>query len=133
MKKLLLLLLISLSFNSYSLYLTCDGGAQKLGLVSDTKPGDAFEFELIGSQVSIDNIFWCRDKPIIAHVAENRIISNCTQTSRSDGVDVTHIGALEISRRTGMYSYNWKSKLDKKIVFRMEQAGKCTVSENTLF
>ena len=131
MKKLLLLILfVSLSFNSYALYLTCDGGAQKLGLVSDTEPGDDFEFELTGSQASIDNIIWCRDKPIIAHVAENKIVSNCTQTETAGQ---TYIGELEISRRTGVYSYNWLVKYDGKIIFRMSQTGKCSQSEQTLF
>jgi len=134
MKKILLILLLFISYNSYALYLTCDGGTQKLGILSDSEPGDDFEIEVTnGLEFIIDGIFWCRGIKSWAGYLENQLLSSCKETETNDGVDTVYSGAIDISRRTGSYSYDWQMWFDGENIFRMMQTGKCRVSEQKLF
>jgi hypothetical protein len=134
MKKLLVILLLFISYNSYALYLTCDGGTQKLGILADSEPGDDFEIEVTnGLEFIIDDIFWCRGIKSWAGYLENQLLSSCKETETNDGVDTVYSAAIDISRRTGSYSYDWQIWFDGENIFRMMQTGKCRVSEQKLF
>jgi hypothetical protein len=138
MKKLLLLIFATLiPFSSYATYLVCDGGTEKFyggGGPFKVQPGDDFELELAyGQRVYIENIPWCRDKPIYAAVTTNEIYMSCSHATTTSGKDTVFSGKLEISRRTGSYSYDWKMRWDGKLLTWTMQTGKCKVSEKTLF
>ena len=132
MKSLLLLLFVSISFNSYATYLICDAGPQtwigESESIKDT--GDAFEVQLLeNNRAKLDGLPFCMSTPTIYFTTDTNVEMFCNEVDRKS----VYEGSVSISRISGLYSFDYKITYDGTIIGWWLQKGKCSVAEKKLF
>jgi hypothetical protein len=132
MKRLLLLLFVSISFNSYATYLICDAGPQQwVGEADSSKSiGDAFEVQLLeNNRAILDGLPFCMSTPIMYYTTDTHVLMFCNEVDRES----VYEGSVSISRISGLYDYDFKVTYDGTMISWWLQKAKCSVAEKKLF